>query len=220
MPFLYRLAVTINRKQPYIDWANSFADDGPRLTAELGRRDAIYLVPAAEHEQTLDEVLAVWWQDIFEEELAGWMRFEQDWPSARTREMFDAWFEATITDSVVDLAPEEPLTDDDMDALDLDAVVGTCAWCGREFGDEEAPRAEAFRIDRRDVLQEREGRPMTLLVEQDRVVTGLVTARESEAARRGDDLVFRVCNRDCAQPLKKLVPPALRQLYDMLDRHP
>ena len=29
----------------------------------------------------------------------------------------------------------------------------------------------------------------------------------------GDDIVFKVCSRACEQPLKKLVPPALRKLF-------
>ena len=35
MSFLYRSAITITRKQPYIDWANGLEDGGPELTAEL-----------------------------------------------------------------------------------------------------------------------------------------------------------------------------------------
>jgi hypothetical protein len=46
MSFLYRAALTITRKQPYIDWANSQGDGGPELTAELANdRRTIYLVP-------------------------------------------------------------------------------------------------------------------------------------------------------------------------------
>jgi hypothetical protein len=218
MSFIYRIAITINRKQPYIDWANGFDDDGPKMTAELGRRDAIYLVPVAEHEPTLEEVLSEWWEHLFEEELESWMAREEDWPANRTREMFDRWFDATLTDSVIDLAPDEPLTEDDVDAEDFELAVRTCAWCGREFDDEEKPRAEGFPIERRELLEHREGRVLTLLAQKDRVVTGIVTARESDAAKRGDDLVFRVCNRECAQPIRKLVPPALRELIERLAR--
>lgn len=217
MSLLNRIAIIINRKQPYIDWANGFDEDGPKLTADFGSRESIYLVPVDQGEETIAALLAAWWTDIFEEELAAWMRFEDDWPPNRTREMFDAWFDATTTDTVIDLAPDEPLTDDDLDAEDVELVIRACAWCGREFGDEN-PRTEGFTIDRRDLLEEREGRTLSLFVQKDRVLTGLVTARESQAALRGDDLVFRVCNRECAQPLKKLVPPALRTLLETIQR--
>ena len=39
MSFLYRSAVTITRKQPYLDWANSLDDGGPAQTEELSQRD-------------------------------------------------------------------------------------------------------------------------------------------------------------------------------------
>ena len=212
MSYLYRTAITINRKQPYIDWANSFDDGGPTLTIELGRRDSIYLVPVTDREQSLDEVLAEWWQDIFEEELAEWMEGEDDWPAVRTREMFDAWFDAAITDSVVDLAPDEPLTDADLDLEDLAVALGTCAWCERELEKGEG-RTTGFEVPNRERLAHREGRVLTLLVGKDQAVAGIVTPADSEEGRGGDDLVFRVCSRACEQPLKKLVPPALRKLF-------
>jgi hypothetical protein len=34
MTFLYRFALTVTRRQPYIDWANSVDDDGPELTED------------------------------------------------------------------------------------------------------------------------------------------------------------------------------------------
>lgn len=211
MSYLYRSAVTINRKQPYIDWANSFDDGGPKLTVELGS-DSIYLVPAHVHEQNLEEVLAEWWEDIFEEELSAWMEREQDWPEVRTREMFDTWFDAAITDTVVDLAPEEPLTEADMEIEDLAVAMQTCAWCARELEEGEG-RFTGFKVKDRERLAQREGRILTLPVRNGRIVTGIVTPAESEEGRRGDDLVFRICSRACEQPLKKLVPPALRELF-------
>jgi ribosomal protein L24E len=211
VPYLYRTAITINRKPPYIDWANSFDDGGPKLTMELGRRDSIYLVPVAVHQQSLEEVLAEWWQDIFEEELAEWMQGDEDWPAVRTREMFDAWFDAAITDSVIDLAPEEPLTEADVELEDLAVTLRMCAWCERELEEGEG-RTMGFNVTDRQRLAHREGRVLALLVRKDRMVTGIVTPAESDEGRRGDDLVFRVCSRACEQPLKKLVPPALRKL--------
>jgi len=212
MPYLYRTAVAIIHKQPYIDWANSFDDGGPKLTLELARRDTIYLVPSTIHEQSLEEVLAEWWPDIFEEQLADWMEQEEDWPPDRTREMFDAWFDAVVTDAVVDLAPEEPLTETDMELADLDVAMHTCAWCGRELENKAEGRFSGFTIKDRERLAHRQGLVLDLLVRKDRVVAGVVTPADSQEAQSGDDLVFRVCSRACEQPLKKLVPPALRKL--------
>ncbi len=210
MSFLYRAAITITRKQPYIDWANSFDDDGPELTAELADdRRTIYLVPQSDDEPTLESLLDGFWGQIFEEELAAWMLQDEDWPKPLTREMFDAWFNAEMTDTVIDLAPDEPLTEADMDLEDLDMALHTCAWCERELEEGEG-RFTGFKLADRERLAHREGRVLSLLVGKERVVTGVVTPAASEAARTGDDLVFRVCATRCEKPLKKLVPRALR----------
>jgi hypothetical protein len=210
MPYLYRTAVAIMRKQPYIEWANSFDDGGPKLTLELAKRDTIYLVPSAVHEQSVEQVLAEWWPDIFEEQLADWMEDEKDWPPDRTREMFDEWFDGVVTDAVVDLAPEEPLTETDMELADLDVAMHTCAWCGRELEKGEG-RFSGFTLEDRERLANRQGLVLDVLVRTDRVVTGVVTPADSQEAQAGDDVLFRVCSRACERPLKKLVPAALRK---------
>lgn len=54
MPLLYRVAITITRKTPYIDWANSLGDDSPELTADLARqRRTVYLAPDSDEEPEL-----------------------------------------------------------------------------------------------------------------------------------------------------------------------
>src|SRR4051794_14925856 len=108
MSVLYRHAITITRRQPYIDWANSF-DDGVTLTEDLAhQRRTVYLV-AMEVRFDPAKILDANWQVVFEEELAAWMEDEVDWPSPRTRAMFDQWFDADVTESVFDLDPDELL---------------------------------------------------------------------------------------------------------------
>jgi ribosomal protein L24E len=209
MSLLHRAAVAIRRRQPYIDFANSF-DDAAGLPVELANRRAIYLVPVAEGEQSVEEVLDEWWKDIFEEELAGWMTREEDWPGDRTREMFAAWFEAEITDDVVDLTPDEPLTDTDVELANLADAFRTCAWCERDLEQGEG-RYTALKVEDRARLEHREGLVLDLVVGDDQVVRGIVTPSDSDEARTGDDVVFRVCSRACERPLRKLVPAALRR---------
>jgi hypothetical protein len=63
MSFLYRAAITITRKQPYIDWANSFDDNGPELTAELADdRRTIYLVPESPEGPNIESLLDGFWE--------------------------------------------------------------------------------------------------------------------------------------------------------------
>lgn len=216
MPFLYRTAVIVSRKQPYIDWADSLregADDG--FPVELAGKRDVYLGPYSELEQTLDEALADTWAEIFEEELFGWSTDESQWPANRTREMFDAWFATELVDSIVDLVPEEPLTEDEMDVVDVQETMSRCAWCGAELSEGQG-RIVPFGVSARERFEEREGRVLALLVRRDRVVTGVVTPRESSPSAEGADVIFRACNRACEKRLEKEVPHALRELEERL----
>lgn len=221
MPFLFRTAVIVSRKQPYIDWANSLRDPNDDkdilFPPELEGRREIYLGPHSDLEQTLDQALSEIWEDIFEEELFGWSTDERQWPSTRSREMFDAWFETELADSIVDLAPDDPLTEDDVDLADLDEAMRTCAWCSTEL-DIETGRSVGFKLPDRDRLREREGRTLLLLVGRQRVLTGVITPEDSEPARDGADLMFRACSRSCEKRLQRAVPGGLRNLERLLAR--
>src|SRR5690242_230876 len=111
MPFLYRTPVIVSRKQPYIDWANGLrrTDDEPDFPPELAQKKDIYLGRYYATEEASEGLLDEIWPDIFEEELLGWSTDESEWPANRTREMFDAWFETELADSIVDLFPDHLL---------------------------------------------------------------------------------------------------------------
>jgi len=208
--FLYRTAITITRKQPYVDWANSFDDGGPELTEELARdRRTVYLATETDRPE-LPPLLDEFWEDIFEEELASWMDHEDDWPAPRTREMFDAWFDAELTDSVFDLVPEQPLTQTDVELADLDYAVHHCAWCDVEL-EPDAGRFVGFALEDRERVSHREGLVLSLSIDEERVTYGVLSQADSDEARAGEDLVFRVCTSRCEKGLRKAVPKALRK---------
>lgn len=212
MSFLYRVAIAITRKQPYIDWANSFDDDGPELTAELADdRRTVYLVPESDKEPDLESLLGEFWQQIFEEELSGWMQQEEDWPTPLTRALFDAWFDAEVSDSVFDLTPEEPLTQADVEAEDLAYAIQRCAWCDIEV-DEGAGRFVGFGLADRGRVAHREGLVLPLVIDDERVVIGIMSHADSDKAKAGEDLLFRACTSRCEKALRKAVPKALRKL--------
>jgi ribosomal protein L24E len=208
--FLYRAAITITRKQPYIDWANSFDDGGPELTEDLAKdRRTVYLATEADRPE-LSPLLDEFWEDIFEEELAAWMDHEDDWPKPRTREMFDSWFDAELTDSVFDLVPEQPLTQTDVELADLNDAVHYCAWCDVEL-EPGAGRFVGFALEDRERVSHREGLVLSLSIDDERVVHGVLSPADSDEARAGEDLVFRVCTSRCEKGLRKAVPKALRK---------
>ena len=212
MSFLYRSALTVTRLQPYLDWANSFDDGGPTLTEELARdRRTIYLVPEVITEPNLESLLAEFWEQIFETELSLWMDDEQSWPQARSRHMFDAWFESEVTSSVCDLTPDEPLTHDEVEADDLEYAMSHCAWCDLELG-EGAARYAAFKMPDRTRFAARAGLSFAISLGRDRSAIGVMSLDDSEAAEVGEDIVFAVCSSRCEKGVRKAVPRALRRL--------
>jgi hypothetical protein len=211
MSFLYRAALTITRKQPYIDWANSQGDGGPELTAELANdRRTIYLVPESSQEPDLALLIEEFWEQIFEEELAAWMLDEETWPTPISREMFAAWFASEVTSSVFDLTPEEPLTQADVEDADLAYTAGHCAWCDIVIGDDSG-RFVGFPLEDRSRFASREGLVISFALDRNRSVVGIMSVADSPAARAGDDVSFRACTSRCEKALRKAVPKALRK---------
>jgi len=217
MSFLYRAAITVTRKQPYLDWANSFDDDGPELTAELADdRRTVYLVQeSVEPQPNLEALLDEFWERIFEEELSAWMLQDGDWPSPRTREMFNEWFASELTGSVYDLIPDEPLTHAEVEEADLDYAVHRCAWCDIEVGEGEA-RLVGFKLADRNRLAHREGLVVPLAIDEERVVIGVMSRTDSEAALAGEDVVFCACTSRCEKALRRAVPKALRRAFKLI----
>jgi hypothetical protein len=213
MGFLYRAAITITRKQPYVDWANSLEDGGPLLTSDLATDSrTVYLVAESdEGPPDLQAHLAEQWEDIFESELDFWTDEEDDWPAPRTREMFDAWFDAEITDAVIDLIPNEPLTQTEVDILELGTALHHCASCGIEV-DEAAGRFAGFKLANPERFAHRQGLTLPIPVDEEQVIVGMLPPADSDEARAGHDLVFRVCSSACERAVRAVVPKALRKI--------
>jgi hypothetical protein len=161
----------------------------------------------------LEELVNEFWEDIFEQELGMWIIADDCWPQSRTREMFNAWFDVELNESVFDLTPEEPLTQADVDAADLAEMMARCASCGIELGEDEG-RLVGFKLGNRSLYEPVEGRvlplPMDDSDEADVVLT-FVASQESAAAKDGDDVVVRVCSSQCEKVMRSVVPKALRR---------
>jgi hypothetical protein len=111
MSYLYRHALFVSRKRPYLDWANGLNDGGPGLSEDVSlRQRTVYLVPELDREPDLGCLLDEFWEDIFHEKLASWSLKDESWPTIRTRDMFDRWFDVELNASLYNLTPEEPLT--------------------------------------------------------------------------------------------------------------
>ena len=208
MPFLYRTPLIVRRRQPYIDWANS-TDGEPLMTAQLAATPAVYLTEAADDDASPERLVADYWPEIFEHELAGWSEDDTEWPADRSREMFDQWFEVVVGQGVVDLDEDVPLTEADLDAEDLAYATNVCAWCGTELTD--GGREVAFGVSDRARIDDRAGRVIEVPVDDEHAPLGVVPDAESRVP--GEDVVFHACSRDCMQALRKHVPPALKRRH-------
>jgi hypothetical protein len=210
MSFLYRHALFVSRKQPYLDWANGL-NDGVGLNEELSKAHrTVYLVPELDREPVLDELLDEFWEDIFYHELGAWMLEPESWPTSRTREMFSDWFDIELNDAVHDLTPEEPLTQHEVDQAELADVLGHCAGCGIEI-DDGAGRFTAFTVADRSRLALYQGRVYPLAINDDEAVRCIVAVDDSDEARAGEDLLVRVCSSRCEREIRSIVPKALRR---------
>jgi hypothetical protein len=210
MSSIYRSSITVTRKQPYIDWANDEArDDDVRFPPD--DRRTVYLVPESGSGVTAADLLDEFWQDIFEEELAAWSEDDAVWPAPRTRELFEAWFDFAFTEAVVDLVPEEPLSEADVESANIAYTISHCAWCDLDLDPSEGRRI-TFTLSDRAPLAAREGITLVLPMGDDHFVSGILSAPETDAARAGDDLIFMACSSRCEKLIRKGVPRALRRL--------
>jgi hypothetical protein len=100
--FLNRTALVVRPKQPYIDWADSFDDGGPKYDPDH-HQAKVFLIDEVADTRDIKKVVRRCWQAIFEEELNSWMRDPDVWPHRQTLKVFLEWFEVEVCDVVLDL---------------------------------------------------------------------------------------------------------------------
>ena len=99
-----RAALIVRPKQPYVDWANSMDDGGPKADLrQLREEPSIYLVESIDFPEDFDLAVEDTWEWIFREQLNGWMRDPDLWPEGLTRVMFLEWFDCELSTMVWDM---------------------------------------------------------------------------------------------------------------------
>lgn len=216
MSLINRIALTITRKQPYVDWANGTDGAAPIVAYPEDIARTVYLAPVDDLEPIVTKLLDEYWADVFEAELNMWVEDESMWPEPRTRQLFDEWFDADIVETIVDLVPEEPLSENDVERADIEYVVNHCAWCDLEL-DGENRRMVGLPLPDRQRWARREG--LTVLVPlSDRVLIGVMATADSPAASQGDDLMFAACSSRCEKILRKEAPRGLRRVTKLMPK--
>ncbi len=99
-----RAALIVRPRQPYVDWANSVGDDGPRaILQELRTDPSIYLVESIDLTEDFDLLVDDTWEWIFREQLNGWTQDADSWPEGLSREMFLQWFDCELSTVIWDM---------------------------------------------------------------------------------------------------------------------
>lgn len=106
MKTINRAAVTIVPRKPYVDWANSFGDDGPELDASNLHATSL-LIPDTYDEYSYETFIKRNYKMIFEEELSSWMTDPASWPRRRNYDVFKKWFSLIPSDTILELGDGE-----------------------------------------------------------------------------------------------------------------
>ena len=121
MKMLNRSAISIQLKQPFVDWINSLNESGDEQVnlSEVNLEATTYLIPELEDEQALQDFIDERHFELLENELLSWEDDENAWPDDMDRALFDAFLDVKLSFMVFDLDEQAPLL-----ATVLDEVEG------------------------------------------------------------------------------------------------
>lgn len=106
---LNRAAVVVQPREPFLSWLRFADSDGADLAlADLRRDPSIYLLPECDDDEALAVVLERKFQEIFEDQLRGWIDEPDLWPDPLTFDRFRDWFDISFHSMVADLV-ERPI---------------------------------------------------------------------------------------------------------------
>lgn len=111
MKTINRTAITIKGKKPFMEWANSFDDGGPKMDIN-DIHPTVYLIPEKYDEYNYENFLKKNFKTIFESELDSWMTDPSVWPKIRTYTIFREWFDIQVSDMIFDLAKDDVITEE------------------------------------------------------------------------------------------------------------
>ncbi|GLR63686.1 hypothetical protein [Marinospirillum insulare] len=111
MKMLNRSAISIQLKQPFVDWINSLdgEDDEQVTLAEVNLEATTYLMPELEDEEALEDFVDERHFELLENELLSWEDDASLWPADMDRALFDEFLEVKLSFMVFDLDEQAPL---------------------------------------------------------------------------------------------------------------
>jgi hypothetical protein len=108
-----RAVIIVRPKAPFIEWVRSADDESKHITAaDIAEEPNVYLVSDYEIDSGRDQLIADNYEEIFEEELNGWITDESAWPKKRDLKTFKEWFHVDFHSVVFDLSDEDYLIEE------------------------------------------------------------------------------------------------------------
>ncbi len=104
---LNRSIAIVTAKKPFHDWLKSLPEPAELTLDELNEDGIAYLLPELADDQSPDDLVALCFDIIFEEELAAWSTDEAEWPKVRDLAAFQTWFDVTFRSIVLDIVDEK-----------------------------------------------------------------------------------------------------------------
>lgn len=102
-----RSVAIIKTKRPLVDWLKTLPEPADLPLEDLNIDTTAFLLPDL-GENNQEDILAHYYDLIFEEQLMSWWTDKKDWPSPRDLEEFNKWFSVEFHSLVFDLV-DEPL---------------------------------------------------------------------------------------------------------------
>lgn len=119
MKMLNRSAISIQLKQPFVDWINSLDEEGEQVTLEEVNLEATtYLIPELEDEDALEVFIDERHFELLENELFSWEDDDSYWPADMDRALFDEFLDVKLSFMVFDLDEQAPLLATVLDEVD------------------------------------------------------------------------------------------------------
>ncbi|HEY2381094.1 MAG TPA: hypothetical protein VGK48_07915 [Terriglobia bacterium] len=101
-----RSALILTAKPAFLDWVREVDASSSDLTLEdINEEPVIYLVPEFESDEEFAKWVEGHFDDIFQEQLAGWWTDQRLWPTDRSVRLFQNWFDCQSHSVVLDVVP-------------------------------------------------------------------------------------------------------------------
>ena len=101
---LNRSIIIIKAKEPFLSWLSSLPEPENNISLdEINFDNSVYLLPEYEMDDEREEILADYYDIIFEDQLAAWWTDSAIWPKTRDLSTFKEWFDIEFHSLISDL---------------------------------------------------------------------------------------------------------------------